>query len=164
LTAITRKNAAERKQQYPSNPHSRIQERDLHEQTVCARLQAVRFLLENGLTRVEQLVQEEGLLTPNRQAQKLEVDDNREYFLQKLTNIRQSLRFMAEQLNLPANFPESKQVLQLELVSLTVLVEASRASHLVPGGGDFDQKVRSILDDSIENIALDLLNLRARVK
>ena len=72
--------------------------------------------------------------------------------------------FTAEKLNLPANFPESKQVLQLELVSLTVLVEACRASHLVPGGGDFDQKVRNILDDSIENIALDLLNLRARVK
>jgi hypothetical protein len=164
LAAITRKNATERKQQYPSNSQSRVPETDLHEQTVCARLQAVRFLLENGLTRVEQLIQQEGPLTPNRQAQKLKVDDHREYFLQKLTNIRQSLRFMAEQLDLPVNFPESKHVLQLELVSLTVLVEASRASHLVPGGDDFDQKVRSILDGSIENIALDLLNLRARVK
>jgi len=164
MAATTRRSAAEPKQPYQSNPQPHAMERDSHEETVRARLRAVRFVLEDGLIRVERLIQEGCLLPANRQAQKLEVDDNRDYFIQKLTNIRLNLQLMAEQLNLPRNFPESKQVLQLELLSLTVLVEGSRASHLVTGDGDFDQKVRNVLNDSIENIALDLLNLRARVK
>lgn len=164
MTRMRRNGTKERKERYPAGPQPSASQVNLQEVSVLERLQAVRYVLEEGLSRVERLIDGGCFLNTNRQLEKLEFDDERQFFIQKLTAIRQSLQLMADRLELPASFPENKRVLQVELFALTVIVEGARANHLVTGDSAFDQKVREVLADSIENITLDLLNLRARVK
>jgi len=164
MSRMTRNGTKERKERYPASSQLPVPQPITPDVLVRERLQAVRFVLEEGVTRVERLVDSGSFLNTNRHLEKLEFNDEREFFVQKLTAIRQSLQLMAERLELPASFPEDKRILQLELFALTVIVEGARANHIVSGDSAFDQKVREVLADSIDNIALDLLNLRARVK
>lgn len=161
---MTRNGTREQKERSVSAPLLPAPEVNAHEISVRERLQAVRFVLEEGLSRVERLIESGSFLNTNRHLEGLEFDDEREFFVQKLNSIRQSLQLMAERLELPVSYPENKRILQLELFALMVIVEGSRANYLVTGNTEFDQKVRDVLGDSIEKSVLDLLNLRARVK
>lgn len=164
MSRMTRNGTKQQKERYPASSQLPVTQVIPPEVLVRERLQAVRFVLEEGVSRVERLIESGSFLNTNRHLEKLEFNDEREFFVQKLTGIRQSLQLMADRLELPASFPEERRILQLELFALTVIVEGARSNHLVAGDTAFEKKVRDVLADSIENIALDLLNLRARVK
>lgn len=158
------KEKREQVEQQPAIPELPKAAQIRREEAVRKRLQSLRFLLEGGLKRLEDIIQAQDPLTDDRQVQSLEIDDTRDYFLKKLRNIRSNLQHMAEQLDLSAALPETREILHLELLALLVLVEGSRAPQIAAGDGEFDRKVREVLRNTIEDVALDLLNLRARVK
>lgn len=137
---------------------------DSHETVVRERLQAARFLLESRLTHLQEIVEQDRFLTSHPSARGLDINDSRDFFLEKFHNIRASLKHMAEELNLPMTPPKNKEVLDLELLALMVVVERSRAPQIAPDDCEFDRHVREVLRDTIESVALDLLKLRARIR
>lgn len=151
-------------EQHEPLPQLHTTNKDPHETAVRERLQAARLLLENGLARLQQVIEQRQPLAAPPSVQGIDIDDSRAFFLEKFQNIRASLQNMAEQLNLPAIYPENKQILDLELLALMVVVERTRAPQIATGDSEFDGKVREVLNDTIESVVLDLLNLRARLK
>lgn len=130
------------------------------------KLQVIQQLAEEILLRIEQLLHQDPAVVLAKKTGVIprEIEDTQDYFLQKVRRIRKSLTELREQFEQHSEPLDRRELIRVELMVLMVLVESYRPERITEAGLKLDEQAREVISERIESLALDILNMRERLK
>jgi hypothetical protein len=130
------------------------------------KLQSVDRLSMDILSRFARMLQEDpaSIVNPRSAMLPREIEDSQAYFLQKITHASQTLRELADLLQIPSATPDRRELVSTELMILFVLMESYQPERILESGWRLTEETQAGIRDKIESLRLDVINIRERLK
>ena len=128
------------------------------------RLEATVSLVESGLDRMERLLAEGGEDGIVRAVENGLAPDLQASLLAEIRQLRRELESFAQQFSLQRRPVDIRQVLNAELSSAWVMLENCRPERMKGFGVEFDSVTRDALDESVGNLVMRVLTIRAKLR
>jgi hypothetical protein len=118
------------------------------------------------LSRFARMLQEDpaSIVNPRSAMLPREIEDSQAYFLQKITHASQTLRELADLLQIPSATPDRRELVSTELMILFVLMESYQPERILESGWRLTEETQAGIRDKIESLRLDVINIRERLK
>jgi hypothetical protein len=127
----------------------------------AGKLQSVDRLGTDILSRLATMLQDDpaSIVNPRSVMLPREIEDGQAYFLQKVAHARQTLRELADLLQLSPG-----TLVRTELMILFVRMESYRPERISESGWKLGEETQARIREKIESLRLDVINIRERLK
>ena len=130
------------------------------------KLDVAQRLATDILSRIEKVLHDDPAAILGKQPGMLprEIEDIQTYFLQKIQHARNTLRELADLLQLTSERLDESERISMELMVLFVLIENYRPERISESGWKPAEQVQQTLREKVESLGLDVINMRERLK
>ncbi len=128
------------------------------------RLEATLPLVENGLDRMERLLEGSGEKGIAHAVESTLPEEERTILLEKIRRLRNALRTFAERFALREHQLDLRQVLNAELSSAWVMLENCRPKRMKGYGVEWEESVRAELDEHVNSLLAQVIALRGALR
>lgn len=160
------KGPIERTKREPTPAPAIYKDTDFGRSLYIKKVRAVEHAAAGVLSRIEQLLHQEPTLILNKQSTLLprEIEDGQAYLLDKIAHARAILGELGNLLHVSDEKVDLRELISAELMTLMVLFEIYRPKRMLQSGWKPGKQFEDLFEEKLEQLDLDVINMRERLK